>query len=184
MNQALARILIAFILLGLSVAPSRALVVNAQNQIFAQPGEMVTVTCLSAASARRDQIFNMYTPTSRFSLTNTPSRVGATINLGTFSKSSELVFELLDPRTGFGYFNDARNNIDLENHIRITDLGGGKLRVGWENPRTSSGTGKFDDLVIIIQGRTPAKPAVVKSAGLIKVNRTPVVAPVAPKRKR
>lgn len=159
MNSYRARILIGFLLLGFVAAPAHAVLVNKQNQVIAQPEEKITVTYLSVSAAHHDQILNIYTPTAQFTIDTASVHAGNTVTVGSFSRDTEIIFQLMDPRTGFSFYNDPRNNVDLANHIRITDLGSGKLQIGWQ---LDTRNGNYDDLVILVQKSSAPAPSVAK----------------------
>lgn len=148
MKQLLGHILIGLLLSSLSALPAHAINVDDQNQIYAQAGEKVRITYVSADNAGFDRILNVFIPSSQFSIDTKKDRVGRTVDLDTFKAQEEMIFQLLDPKTGFSLYNDPRNNIDLENHVKITPLGKGKLQVGWQ---LSDGDGKFEDLVFTVE---------------------------------
>lgn len=149
------RTLIGLMLLGVVAIPAQALLVNGQNQLFAQPGEKISVTYVSVTAAHRGELCSIYTPTSQAMIDTQTTTAGKTIDLGSFSANTELILQLLDPATGFSFYNDPRNNIDLDNHIQFTALGNGKYLAGWQ---ISDGSVKYDDLVLLVQA-TPASHA-------------------------
>ena len=155
MHSSLIRIFLGLFLLGAFIVPAQALLVNGQNQLFAQSGEKITVTYVSVSSAHRGELCNVFTPTVQVSIDTRTTTAGKTIDLGSYSANTEVVLQLLNPNTGFSLFNDARNNMDLENHIQFTSLGDGKYLAGWKIGESNA---SFNDLVLLVQA-TPATHA-------------------------
>jgi hypothetical protein len=152
----------SLLLLGFCIGSDHALVVDQKNQVFAEAGDKITITYLSSSAIHRGQIFSVYTPTAQVSIETSPSLAGDKINLDPFTEKSEIVFNLLDPHNGFSFYNDTRNNIDLMDHVRVTDLEPGKFLIEWRYDNLSD---QYDDLVIIVEkSAAPAPVTEEKSA--------------------